>query len=356
MERMKAKVIDEFVRNAMSPFQKSFLKWARWTRIEGKIEFGNQVKAGFSLTSLMTRFLRANKEKYLRYSLRQIGYNPDKVMTATFNKMLRAAGVNLERAFLSWKMDTYQADRKKMALAKRNLAAGNIGNAIDVLWKRRLRAGLKVLAAGVAETKMQKKIINRLYFIAFGKLRNSFVAWTEVLEHMRKALNEKRQKVIEKLALSTMSKHSLAFLRWKTWIKRQLYEENLMKSMIGRMLKGADLMQYNLFNRWKLDVFNDKEKRRQMLRNRKLNAMWDCLTGKHRNNLKSGFNGIAGDSMNTAMRQRILAKLGQAYFGRMEKAFDNWKYDVFADKKARMEQLKAKVIDEFVRSAMSPLQ
>jgi hypothetical protein len=70
MERMKAKVIDEFVRNAMSPFQKSFLKWARWTRIEGKIEFGNQVKAGFSLTSLMTRFLRANKEKYLRYSLR----------------------------------------------------------------------------------------------------------------------------------------------------------------------------------------------------------------------------------------------------------------------------------------------
>jgi len=149
-----------------------------------------------------------------------------------------------------------------MALQKRNLAAGNLGNVIDKKLKRHLRAGVKPLAAGVAETKMQKKIINRMYFIAFGKLKNAFVAWTELLEHCRVALNEKRQKVIEKLALSTMSKHQLAFLRWKTWIKQQLYEENLMKSMIGRMLKGADLMMYNLFNRWKLDVFNDKEKRR----------------------------------------------------------------------------------------------
>jgi hypothetical protein len=32
MEKKKAKVIDEFIRSAMSPLQKSFLKWAKFMR------------------------------------------------------------------------------------------------------------------------------------------------------------------------------------------------------------------------------------------------------------------------------------------------------------------------------------
>jgi hypothetical protein len=32
MERKKAKIIDDLVRNAMSPLQKSFLKWAKFMR------------------------------------------------------------------------------------------------------------------------------------------------------------------------------------------------------------------------------------------------------------------------------------------------------------------------------------
>jgi len=40
----------------------------------------------------------------------------------------------------------------------------------------------------------------------------------------------------------------------------------------------------------------------------------------------------------------------------MKESFDSWKYDTFAKLKAEMERKKAKVIDEFVRSAMSPLQ
>jgi len=96
---MKARVIDEFVRNAMSPFQKAFLKWATVMRKENRMEFGNQIKAGFALTSLMTRYLKANREKYQRYALRAIAYDEDKIMTAAFQKMLRAAGINLERSF-----------------------------------------------------------------------------------------------------------------------------------------------------------------------------------------------------------------------------------------------------------------
>ena len=92
MERKKAKVIDEFVRSAMSPLQKSFLKWQRKTRDAAKYEFGQQIKAGFSLTSLLTRYLKANKEKYTRLAWKKLDHNPDKIMSASFNKMLRAAG------------------------------------------------------------------------------------------------------------------------------------------------------------------------------------------------------------------------------------------------------------------------
>jgi hypothetical protein len=58
MERKKAKVIDEFVRSAMGPLQKSFMKWTRKTREAAKFEFAQQIKAGFSLTLLMKRFLQ----------------------------------------------------------------------------------------------------------------------------------------------------------------------------------------------------------------------------------------------------------------------------------------------------------
>jgi hypothetical protein len=92
MERKKAKVIDEFVRSAMSPLQKNWLRWARNTRDLAKVEFGNQIKAAFSLSSLLTRYLKANKEKYTRHAFKKLDHNPDKIMSASFNKMLRAAG------------------------------------------------------------------------------------------------------------------------------------------------------------------------------------------------------------------------------------------------------------------------
>jgi hypothetical protein len=42
----------------------------------------------------MKRFLQANKQKYLGYALKRIGYNPDKIMISSFMKMVRAAGAN----------------------------------------------------------------------------------------------------------------------------------------------------------------------------------------------------------------------------------------------------------------------
>jgi len=153
IERKKAKVIDEFTRQCMSPFQKAFLKWSRFMRNANKMEFGNQIKAGFTLTNLLTRYLRDNKEKYLRLGMRRIAYNEDKVMSSAFAKMLRAAGANLNTAWLSWKMATMMGNSAKMALAKRNLAAKNIADVLDKKRKRHLRSGVRPLADGVASTK-----------------------------------------------------------------------------------------------------------------------------------------------------------------------------------------------------------
>jgi hypothetical protein len=203
-ERKVARVVDEFVRQSMSPLQKSFLKWSKYMRDMAKYDFGQQIKAGFTLTALMTRQYKDNKEKYLRLAFRYLNYNPDKIMSSSFNKMIRAAGANINTAFLIWKMNVVAGDRKKMAQAKRNLATKNVVEVIDKKRRNHLRAGLRPLADGVAQTKMQTKIFNRMHFIAFGKLKNGFMAWAETIGRVREELNRKRCEVVMRLAKATM--------------------------------------------------------------------------------------------------------------------------------------------------------
>ena len=112
-ERKVAKVVDEFVRQSMSPLQKAFLKWSKYMRDMNKYDFGEQIKAGFTLTTLLTRKYRDNKERYLRLGFRHIAYNPDKVMSAAFNKMIRAAGATVNSAWMLWRMNVVAGDRKK---------------------------------------------------------------------------------------------------------------------------------------------------------------------------------------------------------------------------------------------------
>jgi hypothetical protein len=231
-----------------------------------------------------------------------------------------------------------------------------MGEVIDKKRRKNLKAGLKPLAEGVAHTKMQTKIINRLHYIAFGQLKNAFREWTELISKYRNALNKQREDVIKKLAMSSMSKEQQAFMLWKDLMQKKRSEEQLMRQMIEKMLRSAGLMVYNLFTRWKLDTFTDMQKRREMRRNRKLMGMGDCLDKKHRQHLKAGYNAIATDTMNTKMRDRIVNRLNFVCFGRMQQGFDNWKYMVFAKLREEMERKKARVIDDFIRNSMSPLQ
>jgi hypothetical protein len=150
MEQKKANIIDTFIRNSMSPLQKAYIQWAAYMRGMQKYEYGEQVKAGYALHALVTRFYRDRKREYCMLALRKIGFNPDRIMRAAFQKMLRAAGVNVERAFLQWKMNHLSSDRNRIKQARRDIAAANLGNCLDKKRKNHLRSGLKPIAADVA--------------------------------------------------------------------------------------------------------------------------------------------------------------------------------------------------------------
>jgi hypothetical protein len=231
-------------------------------------------------------------------------------MISSFQKMIRAAGANTGTAFLAWKMWVLSSDRVKMKQQKRNMAAKNIGDVLEKKRKRHLRSVIRPLASGVAQTKMQLKIMNRMYYIAYGRLKTAFRMWTEELSKYNNLLNAKREEIVRKIAMAAMSKHQFAFYMWKNWTQKELNDENLMKKMINRMLRSAGLMQYGFFTRWKMDTFTDIERKRTMKKNKILNGMFDLLDKKHRNHMKVGYSKLAGESMNTAARQRMVGRLG----------------------------------------------
>jgi hypothetical protein len=200
---------------------------------------------------------------------------------------------------------------------------------------------------------MQQNIFNKMHFIAYGRLRNAFTMWKEELDHYRKIGEGKRARVIDRLIKATMSHEQQAFLLWKDWIKNEHRKEQLMKMVISLMLKTANLMEYNLFTKWKLATFTDKEKRNQLRRARILNSAVECLERRLRNHLRAGVTAIAKDSWNTNMQVRILNKLTYVAHGRMKGMFDRWKFTVHSKMHAEQERKKARVLDMLVQHSMS---
>jgi len=125
---------------------------------------------------------------------------------------------------------------------------------------------------------MQTKIFNRMTFIAFGKLKNSFMAWAETIGRVREELNRRREAVIFRLAKATMSQEQLAFMIWRDATYASLRQDRCMKKMLDKMLRSAGLMVYNLFTRWKLSTFTDMEKKNMLKKNRVLMAFEGLLS------------------------------------------------------------------------------
>jgi hypothetical protein len=107
---------------------------------------------------------------------------------------------------------------------------------------------------------------------------------------------------------------------------------------------------------WKLQTFTDVERRRTLRKNKILTAGFDVLDKKFRNHLKAGVSAISGNSFNTNMQKRIINRLSFVYYGRLTNAFNDWKADTFRKYKEERERKVARVVDEFIRQSMSPIQ
>ena len=199
-ERKVAKVVDEFIRQSMSPLQKAFLKWAKFMRDQVKGEFVRQIKAGFFLTMLVNRKANENKVEMCKAAMIRLNYNPERLMRQCFEKMIRACGLNMDRAWLSWRMWHLSKDRDAAFRARKKVAATNLGNVLEKKRKTHLRSGVRPLARGVAHTKTQERVFNKMYYIAYGRLKNAFRDWTECLEERAKILKAKRQEVVRRFA------------------------------------------------------------------------------------------------------------------------------------------------------------
>ncbi len=154
---------------------------------------------------LTGRVYRERKSEYYLYALRQIGFNPDRLMRCAFEKMLRAAGVNVERAWIIWKMNHLAADRNRVATARRDIAATNLVNVIDKKRKNHLRAGMKPIAKDVANSKAQEKVVGRLAFACWGRMQQAFDSWKyAVFANLKAEVERKKAKIIDDLIRNAM--------------------------------------------------------------------------------------------------------------------------------------------------------
>ena len=148
--------------------------------------------------------------------------------------MLRAAGINLERSWLRWKMNHLSEDRDRVKKSRRDIAAANLGNALDKKRKQQLKSGLKPIAADVADTKAKQKIMSRLHFIAFGKVQAAFNNWKfDTFAKMRVEMEHKKAKVIDDLIKASMGPEQRLFMRWV------LYMRNQQKFEYGEQVKAG---------------------------------------------------------------------------------------------------------------------
>lgn len=87
----------------------------------------------------------------------------------------------------------------------------------DVIVRRyhkNLKAGVRRIAQDSWSTNMQQRILNKLHFIAFGKLKAKFDTWKMAIPAIANAIDHKKAKVIDLLIQHSMSDEHRALLRW----------------------------------------------------------------------------------------------------------------------------------------------
>jgi hypothetical protein len=92
-----------------------------------------------------------------------------------------------------------------------NLAVESIGR------KRRnnLRAGFNAIAKDNWNTNMKQRILNKLQYVCYGRIKNLFDRWKFTVHHHLQAENEaKKSKVLDMLHWHSLGDVHRALLRW----------------------------------------------------------------------------------------------------------------------------------------------
>ena len=82
----------------------------------------------------------------------------------------------MEKAWLCWRMFVVSKDKNAAQKARKRASAANLRAILEKKRKNHVRGGVRVLAKGVAYTKTQMSIFNKMLFVAVGRTKNAFTA------------------------------------------------------------------------------------------------------------------------------------------------------------------------------------
>jgi hypothetical protein len=127
--------------------------------------------------------------------------------------MLKAAGLYVYNYFSMWKLNCLE--KAKLAEMRHQRALNDVIDSIGRKRRHNLRAAFNAIAKDNWNTNMRQRILNKLSYVAFGKLKNFFDRWKyQVNEKLRNEMEAKKAKVIDMLHWHSLSDVHRAFLRW----------------------------------------------------------------------------------------------------------------------------------------------
>jgi hypothetical protein len=173
-EAKRARVIEQLIKASMSREHRAFLNWMVWCDAEKRKE---------------------------------------KLMRSAINLMLKAAGLMVYNYFSRWKLNGLE---KKKIFEMRHARALN--EVIDSLGRKRrknLKAGFNAIAKDSWNTNMKQRILNKLHYVCYGRMKNLFDRWKfTVHQRLLAEMEAKKAKVIDMLHWHSLGDTHRAFLRW----------------------------------------------------------------------------------------------------------------------------------------------
>jgi hypothetical protein len=137
----------------------------------------------------------------------------EKLIKNSINLMLKACGLLVYNYFSMWKINCLE--KAKLAEMRHQRALNDVIESIGRKRRHNLRSAFNAIAKDNWNTNMRQRILNKLSYVAFGKLKAFFDRWKyQAHEGLRNAMEAKKAKVIDMIHWHSLSDIHRAFLRW----------------------------------------------------------------------------------------------------------------------------------------------